>query len=148
VWEKHVKDAEKNGKSMETMLKTRGVVEEDGKTITMHSFLNNILMQLRKTANHPILIRAFYNDETITEIAKILKETNPLNDNDSLEDVARELRKDSDWALHKLCYHNQHLEKYRLSLENILESSGKFVILKTMLADLKAAGKRVLLFSQ
>ena len=31
---------------------------------------NNILMMLRKAANHPLLLRNLYKDETLLEMAK------------------------------------------------------------------------------
>lgn len=33
---------------------------------------SNIIMQLRKAANHPLLIRSLYNDQKIKEMAKLI----------------------------------------------------------------------------
>lgn len=37
----------------------------------------SILMDMRKLANHPLLMRSYYSDETVMKIAKMLS-TNPM----------------------------------------------------------------------
>jgi len=96
----------------------------------MHHFLNNILMQLRKTTNHPVLIRTFYDDNTINEMAKILKETSPTYENVTLLDVEKDLKSYSDWQLHCIAVHNEKLSQFQLKREQWTESSGKLLELK------------------
>jgi len=146
VWNEHINDK----KDAKTTLKSkRGIVQDKGKTLTLHSFLNNILMQLRKSANHPVLIRAFYDDNTISEMAKILKNTSKtIYENCTVNDIEEELKASSDWELHCRCYFNPHISQYQLKREQWTQSSGKFVALSKLLEELKKDNHRVLIFSQ
>lgn len=106
MWDEHLNDAKKNKTSAKAALKlpTRGVVEDkNGKTLSMHAFLSNILMQLRKTANHPVLYRAFYNDETIKEISEEAHNIIPKFQELTIDESVQEITKMSDWEINGLC---------------------------------------------
>lgn len=61
---------------------------------------NNILMELRKTANHPLLRRVFYDDEKIKKMAKII--TQEQSGDTVLEYVVEDLSVMNDFQIHKL----------------------------------------------
>lgn len=62
---------------------------------------NNIIMELRKTANHPLLRRIVYDDETIKKMAKLI--TKEQSGDTVLEYVIEDLSVMNDFQIHKLC---------------------------------------------
>jgi len=116
-------------------------LKEEKKTVG----LLDALMELRKTANHPLLVRNLYTDEKIKEMANIIVEQ---SDSDTRFDyVVEDMTIMNDFELHKLCSHYKGLESYELSNKDIL-NCGKFNKLKELLDEFKEAGDQVLLFSQ
>lgn len=80
------------------------------------SVLSNVLMQLRKAANHQLLTRKHYTDEMIPEIAKdIMRELEFMDNN--FDYIIEDMKFMSDFELHKLCLKYPVLD--RLILENI-----------------------------
>ena len=62
-----------------------------------------LLMNLRKAANHPLLIRDHYDDETVRTLARTLK-TKDSGHRDAVEKFIREdLAVLSDFFIHKTC---------------------------------------------
>lgn len=105
----------------------------------------NIIMELRKAANHPLLRRCVYDNEKIKQMAKlIMKESSP----DTVEKyVIEDLSVMSDFQIHKLCPLYKCLKGFELDDSTILDS-GKFVVLSSLLEEKKEMGDRVLIFSQ
>ncbi|KAG4070909.1 hypothetical protein HA402_011135 [Bradysia odoriphaga] len=106
----------------------------------------SIMMDMRKLANHPLLMRYYYTDEKVLELAKRLsthpswkKTTNP-------QYIFEELAICSDFQLYQM------IEKYNIPRMDIpaglILDSGKFRELDRLLVKLKAEGHRVLIFSQ
>jgi len=107
---------------------------------------SNILMLLRKAANHPLLLRSHYKDDVLLKMAK--KYCKDPGHRDSEPDlVFEDMTVMSDFELHCLCREEQRLADHCLSKE-ILLKSGKFVYLDSLLPRLKEKNCRVLLFSQ
>jgi SWI/SNF-related matrix-associated actin-dependent regulator 1 of chromatin subfamily A len=66
------------------------------------SSLSNVLMQLRKAANHQLLMRKHYTDEMIPSIAKdIMRELEFMDNN--YQYIIEDMKVMSDFELHKLC---------------------------------------------
>ncbi|XP_078375262.1 SWI/SNF-related matrix-associated actin-dependent regulator of chromatin subfamily A containing DEAD/H box 1-like isoform X2 [Oculina patagonica] len=107
---------------------------------------NNILMLLRKAANHPLLLRSHYKDDALLEMAKKYCK-DPAHRDSEPDLVFEDMTVMSDFELHCLCREEQRLADHCLSKE-ILLKSGKFVYLDTLLPDLKEKNCRVLMFSQ
>lgn len=124
------------------------VEQDDGFMRNVNQYLNNILMQLRKVSNHPILIRSFYDDNIINDIAKILHTNDEEYSDDKLEDIILDLSKSSDLEIHEIVSQRAYLRKYKLKEEQLFNSSGKILTLKTLLLKLKQDGNRVIIFSQ
>lgn len=107
---------------------------------------SNIVMMLRKAANHPLLLRNLYQDRALLEMAK--KYCKDLSHRDSEPDlVFEDMTVMSDFELHCLCREEKNLASHCLDKEQML-NSGKFVYLDSLLPELKEKNCRVLLFSQ
>eukprot|EP00730_Choanoeca_flexa_P004370 TRINITY_DN11674_c5_g1_i3.p1 TRINITY_DN11674_c5_g1~~TRINITY_DN11674_c5_g1_i3.p1 ORF type:complete len:886 (+),score=279.81 TRINITY_DN11674_c5_g1_i3:78-2735(+) len=108
--------------------------------------VNNVLMQLRKMANHPLLHRCYYTDEKIKIMSKLILQDENYKKCDSYA-VFEDLEVMSDFAINKLCRTVPVLQPYALS-DDVVDKSGKLLVLESLLKHKKAAGDRVLVFSQ
>nr|XP_057927464.1 SWI/SNF-related matrix-associated actin-dependent regulator of chromatin subfamily A containing DEAD/H box 1A [Doryrhamphus excisus] len=108
--------------------------------------LNNVIMQLRKMANHPLLHRQYYTTEKLRAMSKLmLKEPTHVDADAAL--IQEDMEVMSDFELHRLCQQYLSIGSYQLE-NHLLLDSGKFHCLTEMLASLKEKGDRVVLFSQ
>ncbi|XP_036835260.1 SWI/SNF-related matrix-associated actin-dependent regulator of chromatin subfamily A containing DEAD/H box 1A isoform X2 [Oncorhynchus mykiss] len=108
--------------------------------------LCNVMMQLRKMANHPLLHRQYYTTERLEAMSSLmLKEPTHFDADPVL--IQEDMAVMSDFELHRLCQQYSSLDKYQLGKDLLLDS-GKFHLLQTLLATLKTKGDRVVLFSQ
>ncbi|OCF30483.1 hypothetical protein I316_07865 [Kwoniella heveanensis BCC8398] len=115
--------------------------------ITPASSSNNILMNLRKAASHPLLFRRLYSDAKIKQLAKECLNT-PTYCDSRLDYVIEDLEVGIPGSLPMplLCKW-QELRKYALDPVQFLEG-GKVTALRKHIERCKAEGKRMLLFSQ
>ncbi|KAM3867467.1 SWI/SNF-related matrix-associated actin-dependent regulator of chromatin subfamily A containing DEAD/H box 1A [Diretmus argenteus] len=108
--------------------------------------LCNVMMQLRKMANHPLLHRQYYTTEKLKAMSKLmLKEPTHLDADAAL--IQEDMEVMSDFELHRLCQQYLSLSSYQLETHLLLDS-GKFHHLTELLGSLKGKGDRVVLFSQ
>ncbi|XP_039535458.1 SWI/SNF-related matrix-associated actin-dependent regulator of chromatin subfamily A containing DEAD/H box 1A isoform X1 [Pimephales promelas] len=108
--------------------------------------LCNVMMQLRKMANHPLLHRQYYTSDKLAAMSKaMLKEPSHYDADPAL--IQEDMEVMSDFELHNLCKQYCSISNFQLNKELILDS-GKFALLTKMLAELKEKGDRVVLFSQ
>ncbi|XP_066568320.1 SWI/SNF-related matrix-associated actin-dependent regulator of chromatin subfamily A containing DEAD/H box 1A [Amia ocellicauda] len=108
--------------------------------------LCNVMMQLRKMANHPLLHRQYFTEDKLRQMAKLmLKEPTHHDANPDL--IFEDMEVMSDFELHNLCKQYNSICKFQLET-NLLLDSGKFDVLRDLLAKIKAQGDRVVLFSQ
>ncbi|PWA15892.1 hypothetical protein CCH79_00008945 [Gambusia affinis] len=108
--------------------------------------LCNVMMQLRKMANHPLLHRQYYTTEKLQAMSKLmLKE--PTHHDASAALIQEDMEVMSDFELHRLCQQYSSIGSFQLDTSLLLDS-GKFLHLKELLASLKSQGDRVVLFSQ
>ncbi|XP_029685899.1 SWI/SNF-related matrix-associated actin-dependent regulator of chromatin subfamily A containing DEAD/H box 1B-like, partial [Takifugu rubripes] len=108
--------------------------------------LCNVMMQLRKMANHPLLHRQYYTAEKLKAMSKLmLKEPSHFDADAAL--IQEDMEVMSDFELHRLCQQYSSIGSYQLEIDLILDS-GKFLLLKELLTSLKKKGDRVVLFSQ
>ncbi|KAG5344735.1 SMRCD regulator, partial [Acromyrmex charruanus] len=105
-----------------------------------------MMMQLRKLANHPLLIRDYYDENKLNAIASRLakepgyKQKNP-------EYVFEDLIWTSDYQINQLTRIYKSIAGFGLPQELIPEA-GKLKELDKILPQLKTDGHRVLIFSQ
>ncbi|VUZ43413.1 unnamed protein product [Hymenolepis diminuta] len=108
----------------------------------------NMLMQLRKAANHQLLLSAIaYSDDTLKEISVMLKQDKSHADADPsllLEDLCLL----SDHQIHKLSQLYDVLNPFALPPEALVNGSGKVKWLDDNLPKILADDHRVLVFSQ
>lgn len=114
--------------------------------------------QLRKAANHPLLLRRHYTDEMMREIAKLIvtSATISIQCKDPLRKAFQLLSKMSDFRIHEWCAEESSsvpkLADYMLTSSRFgrvrLTESGKFDQLRDLLPKLRAQGHRALVFSQ
>uniref|UniRef100_A0A8C9TNT6 DNA helicase n=1 Tax=Scleropages formosus TaxID=113540 RepID=A0A8C9TNT6_SCLFO len=108
--------------------------------------LCNVMMQLRKMANHPLLHRQYYTSDKLETMSHLmLKERTHCNADPVL--IQEDMEVMSDFELHRLCQQYPTLHDYQLQ-EDVLLDSGKFALLTELLASFKQKGDRVVLFSQ
>ncbi|XP_038611033.1 SWI/SNF-related matrix-associated actin-dependent regulator of chromatin subfamily A containing DEAD/H box 1 isoform X2 [Tachyglossus aculeatus] len=108
--------------------------------------MGNVMMQLRKMANHPLLHRQYYTTEKLKTMSKLmLKEPTHCDANPDL--IFEDMEVMTDFELHLLCKQYGHISDFKLEMDLILDS-GKFKTLEYILAELKQKGDRVVLFSQ
>ncbi|KAL2091731.1 hypothetical protein ACEWY4_011529 [Coilia grayii] len=108
--------------------------------------LCNVMMQLRKMANHPLLHRQYYTSDKLKAMSKaMLKEPTHFDANPVL--IQEDMEVMSDFELHNLCLQYPSIRSHRLDTDLLLDS-GKFNLLTRLLASLKDKGDRVVFFSQ
>ncbi|XP_015792513.1 SWI/SNF-related matrix-associated actin-dependent regulator of chromatin subfamily A containing DEAD/H box 1 [Tetranychus urticae] len=105
-----------------------------------------MLMELRKAANHPLLLRRHYNADKLREMARLML-TEPTHADANVDYVYEDMEVMTDYELHRLCNNFKSLKDFRLSSEFIL-TSGKFKVLDELLPFFKEKNQRVLIFSQ
>uniref|UniRef100_A0A2D4MHV4 DNA helicase n=1 Tax=Micrurus spixii TaxID=129469 RepID=A0A2D4MHV4_9SAUR len=108
--------------------------------------MGNVMMQLRKMANHPLLHRQYYTSEKLRAMSKLmLKEPTHCEANPDL--IFEDMSVMTDYELHLLCKQYANIHDFKLEMDLILDS-GKFRTLIHILSDFKEKGDRVVLFSQ
>ncbi|KTW30700.1 hypothetical protein T552_00412 [Pneumocystis carinii B80] len=106
----------------------------------------NILMQLRKATNHPLLFRRIYNNVILKKIAKnIMKEPDYQNANQNY--IYEDMEVMTDFEIHQLCKKFPSIQSFALKGTPWM-NSGKVEKLKYILMEAKERGNKVLLFSQ
>ncbi|XP_060707494.1 SWI/SNF-related matrix-associated actin-dependent regulator of chromatin subfamily A containing DEAD/H box 1-like isoform X3 [Hemiscyllium ocellatum] len=108
--------------------------------------LCNVMMQLRKMANHPLLHRQYYTVEKLRKMAKLMKKE-PTHRDANPDLIFEDMEAMTDFELHHLCQEYSSIRSFQLEMELLLDS-GKFQILESILTELKEEGSRVVLFSQ
>jgi SWI/SNF-related matrix-associated actin-dependent regulator 1 of chromatin subfamily A len=105
-----------------------------------------MLMNLRKIANHPLLIRRHFDDRQIKTLARLLKQDDSHKDA-TVEFIEEDLSVMSDFNIHKTCLAYPCIEHYSLGNHQICDS-GKFAILDDLLPTMKENQDRILIFTQ
>ncbi|XP_066500643.1 SWI/SNF-related matrix-associated actin-dependent regulator of chromatin subfamily A containing DEAD/H box 1A isoform X2 [Hoplias malabaricus] len=108
--------------------------------------LCNVMMQLRKMANHPLLHRQYYTTEKLAAMSQAMLKEPTHYDADPLL-IQEDMEVMSDFELHNLCKEYSSISRFQLENKLLLDS-GKFSLLNELLAKLKEKGDRVVLFSQ
>ncbi len=72
-------------------------------------------MQLRKVANHPLMLRTQYTRDKLSAMAKQLKAREKDYKTEALPHIIEDLEAYSDFQLHELCLSHSYLKEYRLS---------------------------------
>jgi len=105
-----------------------------------------MLMNLRKIANHPLLVRHHFDDSQLRTIAKILKR-DPSHKDARESYIIEDMSVMSDYDIHKTCLAYRCIEHFSLG-NHLICDSGKFNLLDDLLPQMKDNGDRVLIFTQ
>ncbi|EDX04414.1 SWI/SNF-related matrix-associated actin-dependent regulator of chromatin subfamily A containing DEAD/H box 1 homolog [Drosophila simulans] len=104
-----------------------------------------IMMEMRRIANHPLLMRHYFTDAHLRGFSKRLANASSFKKTNE-QYIFEELAVMSDFQVYQMM--NKH-EFYDVKIpDNLICDSGKFRYLDTLLPKLKEEGHRVLLFSQ
>ncbi|KAI8822380.1 SNF2 family N-terminal domain-containing protein [Fimicolochytrium jonesii] len=108
--------------------------------------LSNVLMQLRKAADHPLLFRTLYTNTHLRTLAReIMREDEYIDA--SREYIYEDMTVMSDFELHNLCGRFKGMKKHCLAEESWMDA-GKVEWLKRNLLVMRDRGDRILVFSQ
>ncbi|KAH8547888.1 SNF2 family N-terminal domain-containing protein [Umbelopsis sp. PMI_123] len=154
VYNKVVRDSKKSLKTPEDLVddnvdtrsENNDVNANDNTAASKSSKAVNILMNLRKAAIHPLLLRSLYTDDLLRQMAKEIMREEQFWDSEE-KFIFEDMSVMTDFELHKLCLAHRTIKKWALSSEEIMDS-GKVQTLKQLLIELKEKGDRVLVFSQ
>lgn len=103
-------------------------------------------MKLRRMANHPLLLRHHFKEDTIREMAKRLQ-TDEMYKDTVFDYILDDLYFLSDFELHTLCLEYKTCYNFRLP-PSVMGESGKLEEIDRLLPNLRDEGHRVLIFSQ
>ncbi|KAG6002540.1 hypothetical protein E4U43_001099 [Claviceps pusilla] len=112
--------------------------------------LNNVWMQLRKAALHPLLFRRHFTDQKVQEMGKILMDRVPQSElhQPDLKHLVQELKNSSDFELHLWCRDYPRLLR-QFDIPSAAElDSGKVEKLLELIHQYQKNGDRVLVFSK
>ncbi|XP_058059073.1 SWI/SNF-related matrix-associated actin-dependent regulator of chromatin subfamily A containing DEAD/H box 1 homolog [Anopheles bellator] len=132
---------EKYDETVNEYQKVTGVIKENTDVSGMA-----IMMDLRKLANHPLLLRFYYTDDDVRNMARKLA-TDADYKGKNVNEIFQDIAYLSDFKLFEM--RDKYTSLYDLRLpEKLITTSGKFRQLDELLPELKADGHRVLIFSQ
>lgn len=111
---------------------------------------NNVWMQLRKAALHPLLFRRHFSDSEVEKMGQILMDRVPQSElhQPNIKHLIQELKNSSDFELHLWCrdYPNL-LGQFDIAAAAELDS-GKVKKLLELIAEYEKNGDRLLVFSK
>ncbi|XP_022700088.1 SWI/SNF-related matrix-associated actin-dependent regulator of chromatin subfamily A containing DEAD/H box 1 homolog isoform X1 [Varroa jacobsoni] len=107
----------------------------------------SVLMQLRKAANHPLLLRTHYSDNRLRQMAKIICKQ-PSHKESTVSLVFEDMQVMSDFQLHSLCLQFGNCLKEYLLPDETITNSGKFKYLQEFIPSQLKQNNRILIFSQ
>lgn len=108
---------------------------------------SSIMMDMRKLANHPLLMRYYFSDARLHEIAKVLARDSVYKNNNPRE-IFEDIAPLSDLKINQLSEKYASITNMVKIPDNLVVSSGKFKYFDSLLPKLKSEGHRVLIFSQ
>lgn len=106
-----------------------------------------IMMDMRKLANHPLLLRFHFTDAKLHEIARVLARDSVYKNNNPKE-IFEDIAPLSDFKIYQLSDKYPSITSMVKIPDNLIINSGKFKFFDKLLPGLKTDGHRVLIFSQ
>ncbi|MCJ1311147.1 hypothetical protein MMC25_004817 [Agyrium rufum] len=132
------------GKKQEEVKRILAAREAGDKTATDST---NCLMDLRKVAIHPCLLRRRYTDKDLSRMAKAcVKHPTYLDSNVDL--IYEDFQPYNDYELHDFCDRHREVMAPFLMKDDVWMDSGKVQALCELLRTYKQNGDRCLIFSQ
>ena len=109
--------------------------------------INSLFTELRKAANHPLLVRSRVSDRDLAELAGELHRREHFGDQCTREMVLKELQGYNDYEISKACKPYRPLARFVLPAAAVA-GSAKFEAIKGLLTEAREGEHRVLIFSQ
>ncbi|KAF9954508.1 hypothetical protein BGZ72_004540 [Mortierella alpina] len=136
-----------DAKARAKALKKAPSTKSKKQTAKTKSDFANVLMQLRKAADHPMLFRELYTEDKIKQMAKVI--TREIEFCDSRIDyIEEDMSVMTDFELHRLCRQYKSVNKFALPDDPWMHA-GKVKELENLLPKLIHEDKsRILIFSQ
>ncbi|KAF9422652.1 hypothetical protein BGZ76_003749 [Entomortierella beljakovae] len=107
----------------------------------------NMLMQLRKAADHPMLFRELYTDDIIKKMSKTITREIEFCDS-NITYIEEDMSVMTDFEIHRMCNQYKSINKFALPGDQWMHA-GKVKELERLLPDLINKQKsRILIFSQ
>ncbi|XP_044714847.1 type III restriction enzyme, res subunit domain-containing protein [Hirsutella rhossiliensis] len=121
-----------------------------GRTVGRQNDQNNVWMQLRKAALHPLLFRRQFTDKKVEAMGRILMDKVPQSElhQPDLKHLIQELKNASDFELHLWCRDYPRLLKQFDIPPSAELDSGKVKKLLQLIGQYQKNGDRVLVFSK
>lgn len=146
--------ASKKGLGVVPMPMSDEVVDDSGGVETLDALnfapqeARHLFTSLRKAANHPLLLRFYYRDQTvISRIAKTCLAEDHFGSKCTLEQIVAEIETLSDYDINQICSMYEPLSALTLPDERIFDSP-KIKFLHEEIPRLTAQGHHILIFSQ
>ncbi|KAI8583198.1 hypothetical protein K450DRAFT_170107 [Umbelopsis ramanniana AG] len=166
VYKKVVEDSKKSLKTSDNksdgeidIIEANNVLKtSEDASVSKPSKAVNILMNLRKAAIHPLLLRSIYTDDILRQMSKAIMREEQYWDSEE-KFIFEDMSVMTDFELHKLCLAHRTIKQWALSNDEIMDS-GKVRVLEQLLTEMKEKvsivirrqyqrrGDRVLVFSQ
>ncbi|MCL7036967.1 hypothetical protein MKW94_004046 [Papaver nudicaule] len=134
--------------SLARLAKSSAVAPKSITEIIPRRQISNYFVQLRKIANHPLLVRRIYKDEDVVYHARKLYPKGAFGFECTLERVIEELKSYNDFSIHRLLGSHFGFESKGALGDDHVFLSAKCQALANLLPSLKRDGHRVLIFSQ
>jgi SWI/SNF-related matrix-associated actin-dependent regulator of chromatin subfamily A containing DEAD/H box 1 len=133
------------------MQKYQAVIDEykniDMNTDTYMGRGSSIMMDMRKLANHPMLLRYYFTDSRLHEISRVLARDSVYKNNNAKE-IFEDIAPLSDLKVTQLSEKYPSITNLVKIPDSLVLNSGKFKYFDALLPKLKEEGHRVLIFSQ
>ncbi|KAJ1815983.1 DNA-dependent ATPase fun30 [Coemansia sp. RSA 2598] len=140
------KDIRKRLMQMDSSQIDASDTKESKKTMGNNSSWISTFMDMRKVADHPLLLRSHYDMPKLRKMAKmLLREPDYADANYSY--VLEDMEVCSDFELHKICATYPKMREFELSNQVLLDSA-KVQKLKEIVDECVARKEKVLVFSQ
>ncbi|KAJ1770672.1 DNA-dependent ATPase fun30 [Coemansia sp. RSA 1813] len=123
-----------------------GAKGQQGSSGSSASSWIGMFMNMRKAADHPLLLRSHYKDSDLKQMAKLLLRE-PDYAEANYQYVLEDMEVCSDFELHKICTTYTRMRKFQLS-DHVLLDSAKVLKLKSIVDECIERGEKLLLFSQ
>lgn len=106
----------------------------------------NVMMQLRKCSNHPMLFRRQFDDKMLKKMAKNILKEDVFKDSDE-KIVIEDMEVMTDFELNRLCLRYPKINSFALEQDCWMDAC-KVQHLRKIIPEMKKNGDRILLFSQ
>ncbi|KAF9148498.1 hypothetical protein BG015_009767 [Linnemannia schmuckeri] len=135
--------------SMDGKVKAKAIPKKQSEALkkATASEVANVLMQMRKAADHPMLFREQYKDATLKEMARVITQEIEFCDS-NIDYIEEDMSVMTDFELHRLCQQYKSVRKFALPGEPWMEAAKVKELQKLLPRLIHEEKSRILIFSQ